>query len=291
MLDPLKLLEKLVAIPSVNPMGRNVSGPEFGEARMTEFLEQWFDKLGVPHEKVEVLPGRHNLFARYQVGPDRPTVLLDAHQDTVPVDGMTIAPFDPIVKDGKLYGRGACDVKGGMAAMLSAFARLVTEQPPGAANVVMSCSCEEEAEAKGVKDLRRLWTEPDRGISLLNRPPEMAVVAEPTDLEIVVAHRGATRWKLQTAGRACHSSRPSEGVNAIYKMGRVLTALESYAQHLTETVTPHPRCGSATISVGRIEGGLSVNTVPDQCAIEIDRRVIPGEDGASVVKQVMENFG
>lgn len=288
MLDPAKLLGKLVSIPSVNPMGRDVSGPPFGEERMTAFLETWFEELGVPHEKVEVLPGRHNVFARYEAGADRPTVLLDAHQDTVPVEGMTIDPFDPVVKDGKLYGRGACDVKGGMAAMLTAFARLVRERPPEAANVVMSCSCEEEAEAFGVKDLRRLWTEPDRGISLLNAPPDMAVVAEPTDLNIVVAHRGATRWKLQTSGKACHSSRPSEGVNAIYKMAKVLIGLENYAQHLSESVTPHPLCGSATISVGRIEGGLSVNTVPDRCTIEIDRRVIPGEDGAAVVADVTD---
>jgi acetylornithine deacetylase len=281
--DPVELLQSLVAIPSVNPMGRSVSGPEFGEARMTAFLEQWFENLGVATEKVEVLPGRYNLFARYNAGADRPTILLDAHQDTVPVDGMKIAPFKPVIKEGKLFGRGACDVKGGMAAMLTAFARLVTESPAAAANVVMSCSCEEEAEALGVKDLVKLWSEPGRGISLLNAAPDVAVVAEPTDLHVVVAHRGATRWKLRTTGRACHSSRPDDGVNAIYKMGRVLAGLQAYAGHLKDAVAPHPLCGPATISVGRIEGGLSVNTVPDRCEIEIDRRVIPGEDGAAVI--------
>ena len=281
--DPVELLQSLVAIPSVNPMGRDVSGPEFGEARITAFLEEWFEALGVATEKVEVLPERFNLFARYDAGTDHPTILLDAHQDTVPVEGMTIPPFEPVLKDGKLFGRGACDVKGGMAAMLTAFARLVTDRPAGAANVVMSCSCEEEAEALGVKDLVKLWSEPGRGISFLNTAPDVAVVAEPTDLHVVVAHRGATRWKLRTTGRACHSSRPEDGVNAIYKMGQVLAGLETYAADLKEAIPAHPLCGPATISVGRIEGGLSVNTVPDRCEIEIDRRVIPGEDGAGVI--------
>ncbi|TWU12171.1 Acetylornithine deacetylase [Symmachiella macrocystis] len=286
--DPVELLQSLVAIPSVNPMGRNVSGPEYGEARMTAFLEDWFATLGVTTEKVEVLPGRFNLLARYDAGPDRRTILLDAHQDTVPVDGMTIPPFEPVIKEDKLFGRGACDVKGGMAAMLAAFARLVTQRPAEAANVVMSCSCEEEAEALGVKDLVKLWSEPGRGISSLNTAPEVAVVAEPTDLDVVVAHRGATRWKLRTTGRACHSSRPDDGVNAIYKMGQVLSGLEAFAAHLKQAIPAHPLCGPATISVGRIEGGLSVNTVPDRCEIEIDRRVIPGEDGAAVIADCEE---
>ncbi|WP_339910452.1 M20 family metallopeptidase [Symmachiella dynata] len=283
--DPVELLETLIAIPSVNPMGRDVSGPEFGEARMTAFLEDWFADLGVVIEKVEVLPGRFNLLARYDAGPDRPTILLDAHQDTVPVDGMTIPPFEPAIQEGKLFGRGACDVKGGMAAMLAAFARLVTQRPAGAANVVMSCSCEEEAEALGVKDLVKLWSEPGRGISSLKTAPDVAVVAEPTDLDVVVAHRGATRWKLRTTGRACHSSRPDDGVNAIYKMSQVLSGLQKFVAHLKETIPAHPLCGPATISVGRIEGGLSVNTVPDRCEIEIDRRVIPGEDGFAVIAE------
>jgi len=285
-IDPLELLQSLIAIPSVNPMGRSVSGPEFGEARLTEFLLNWFADLGVDTETVEVLPGRMNLFARFDSGEGRPTYLLDAHQDTVPVDGMTISPFEPVIEHGRLYGRGACDVKGGLAAMMVAFARLVQERPDKAANVVLSCSCEEESEAMGVKSLVRTWSQPECGIPMLNEPPDGAIVAEPTDLQVVVAHRGATRWKIRTTGHACHSSDPSGGVNAIYKMGRLLPALEEYAAQLPDAVTPHPLCGPATLSVGRIEGGLSVNTVPDRCDIEIDRRVIPGEDGIGVMEDL-----
>lgn len=285
-MDPLPLLQQLVAIPSVNPMGRPVTGPEFLETRLTEFLVGFFRELGVPCETFEVLPGRSNVIARYDSPGARATILMDAHQDTVPVNGMTIPPFQAAIRDGRLYGRGSCDVKGGLAAMLSAFARLVKERPAGAANVIMSCTCDEESTAQGILDLAKYWSDPTRRSPLISSPPDLAVVAEPTDLHIVVAHRGATRWKIQTIGRAAHSSRPHEGINAIYRMAEVLAVLEHFANELPGMVPPHRLCGPATLSVGRIEGGISVNTVPDECSIEIDRRVLPGEDGVKVMHQV-----
>lgn len=284
--DPVDILKSLVAIPSVNPMGRDVSGPEFFETRLSDWLVDFFRRLEVPHQRLEVSPGRANVVARILRPGAKTTILLDAHQDTVPVDGMTIDPFDPVVKDGRLYGRGACDVKGGMAAMLAAFVRLARETPATSANVVMSCTCDEEFTATGARSLASLWSSPAGRDSLLSIPPDVCVVAEPTELNIIVAHRGAIRWKLRTTGRACHSSRPKEGVNAIYKMAQVLTCLERYADELPNMAPNHPLCGSATISVGRIEGGLSVNVVPDECTIEIDRRVIPGEDPQQVIPHV-----
>lgn len=282
--DVRTLLKDLIAIPSINPMGRDLAGPEFLETRVSAYLGRFFDRLAVPWEQHEVMPGRANLIARFDGDPSAPTILLDAHQDTVPVDGMTIDPFDPVEKDGRIYGRGASDVKGGLAAMLTAFARLVGEQPDGAATVIMSCTCDEEQLVRGVCDLVQLWTDESRAVSLLSKRPDYAIVAEPTELDVVVAHRGATRWKIRTAGRACHSSKPSAGVNAIYRMAKVLNALEEFAEHLEATITPHPLCGPATLSVGIISGGSSVNTVPDECHIEIDRRCIPGEDGRAIIE-------
>jgi acetylornithine deacetylase len=285
-MDPLDILKDLVAIPSVNPMGRDAASPELLETRIGDYLENFFHGLGVECQRIEVLPGRANVIARLDRPGAQTTILLDAHQDTVPVDGMTIEPFQPVAKDGRLFGRGACDVKGGMAAILAAFARLTADRPKRAANVVVSCTCDEEFTAQGAKALARLWSDPARAGSLLSAPPNVAVVAEPTDLNVIVAHRGAIRWKLKTRGRACHSSRPTEGVNAIYKMGEVLLCLERYADELPRMVKPHPLCGSPTLSVGRIAGGISVNTVPDECLIEIDRRVIPGEDPQAVIPHV-----
>ncbi|MBS0262616.1 MAG: M20 family metallopeptidase [Planctomycetes bacterium] len=285
-MDVVDILKQLVAIPSVNPMGRDVAGPEFLETRLSDHLEQFFQQLRVPYQRVEVLPGRANLVARLESPGARHTILLDAHQDTVPVDGMTIAPFQPVVEGSRLYGRGACDVKGGMAAMLSAFARLAQERPAQRAHVVMSCTCDEESTAQGARALARMWSESGPGRAMFPTPPSLAIVAEPTDLNIIVAHRGAVRWKLKTTGRACHSSRPHEGVNAIYKMAQVIGVLSRYAEEVGRMAAPHPLCGLPTLSVGRIAGGISVNTVPDECYIEIDRRVIPGEDPAQVIPQV-----
>ncbi len=284
------LLATLVAIPSVNPMGRALSGPEYLETRLSDWLEQYFQALGVEYERIPVAPGRDNVLARYVSDPEAPTLLLDAHQDTVPIDGMTIPPFEPRIEQGRLYGRGSADVKGGMAAMLFAFRRLVEERPQGAANVIMSCTCDEEATILGISDLVTYWTRPESPSRLLPSAPDAAIVAEPTELDVVVAHRGVVRFRLQTAGRACHSSDPTQGINAIYRMGHVLTCLEAYAGSLSDEFPPHPLCGPATLSVGRIEGGQSVNIVPDACSIEVDRRVIPGEEITGVVPHLRDRL-
>lgn len=282
----ITLLKDLVAIPSVNPMGRDVSGPEFFETRVTEFLADYLEGLGVPFEQIEIAPGRSNLIARLDSPKSARTILLDAHQDTVPVDGMTIDPFDPVEREGRIYGRGSCDVKGGMAAMLWAFSRLVLERPGDLPNIVLSLTCDEESTSIGINHLTQSWTAAAPVYRLCPSQPDVAIVAEPTSLDLVVAHRGATRWKLRTSGRACHSSRPHEGINAIYRMAKVVQCLDDYAEWLPGSRAAHPLCGPATLSVGRIEGGSSVNVVPDACAIEVDRRVIPGEDRFSVIDEV-----
>jgi len=288
MTDPLPLLKDLVSIPSVNPMGREMSGPEFLEGRVTAYLEAYLTRLGVPFEVVEIAPGRANVLARLDAPRAARTIVLDAHQDTVPIDGMTIPPFTPTEQDGRVYGRGSCDVKGGMASMLAAFTRLAVERPAGMANVVLSCSCDEESTSIGINHLAASWSGQSNPYRLCPQRPDVAIVAEPTELEIVVAHRGATRWKLHTAGRACHSSRPSEGINAIYRMARVLHSLEEYAAWLPGSRPAHRLCGPATLSVGLISGGSSVNVVPDACVIEIDRRVIPGEDNSEVQTEIAD---
>lgn len=291
-MPPLKsvtdILCQLIAIPSVNPMGREVTGEIYFEHRLSDWLVEFFHSLDVPYERIEVAPGRANVIARYNSPDARCTLLLDAHQDTVPVEGMTIPPFEPRVHDGRVTGRGACDVKGGLAAMLFAFRRLVLERPAGAANVLMSCTCDEEATTIGINDLVRCWQQPSARSRLITAAPNCAVIAEPTGLDVVVAHRGVCRFKVRTAGRACHSSEPSQGVNAIYRMARVVSCLEEYAASLAATIAPHPLCGGATLSVGRIEGGTSVNIVPDACVIEVDRRVIPGEDRSTIVDGIRD---
>ncbi|HVS37907.1 MAG TPA: M20 family metallopeptidase [Gemmataceae bacterium] len=275
-MDTTKLLQDLVALPSVNPMGRDLRGPDVFEHRVTAYLEEFFRGLGVRCERQTVAPGRDNILAWYEPAGARRTLILEVHQDTVPTDGMTVDPFAARIDDGRLYGRGACDVKGGMAAMLTAFARLVRDKPAGAARVVMACTVDEEYTFLGVQKLAKTdW----------GGGPVEAVVAEPTGLDVVHAHKGAVRWDVVTHGRSCHSSRPEVGVNAIYHMAALLPHIERFADDLRRTRID-PLLGPATLSVGRIEGGVSVNTVPDRCRIEIDRRILPGEDAATAAGQL-----
>ncbi|WP_435022365.1 M20 family metallopeptidase [Tundrisphaera sp. TA3] len=274
-----RLLSDLVAIPSVNPMGRPFGGPGFLEAGMSDYLEAWFRDLGVPCERITVSPGRDNLLARYDAPDSRRTILFDAHQDTVPTDGMTIPAWTPDVVGGRLYGRGSCDIKGGMAAMLLAFARLVRERPAGSASVVMACTVDEEYTHTG-SDHLALWP----------HGADFAIVAEPTGLEIVDRHKGAVRWKIRADGVACHSSTPHLGDNAIYRMATVVSSLARHACELAG-MPPVPMLGTPSLSVGRIEGGVSANVVPDRCEIDIDRRLLPGETPDAAVDRVRAALG
>jgi acetylornithine deacetylase len=276
MTETTRLLRDLVALPSVNPMGRPLQGPDIFEHRVTAYLEDFFRGLGVPYERQTVAPRRDNIVARWEPASSPRTLMFEAHQDTVPTDHMTIDPFGAAIADGRLSGRGACDIKGGMAAMLAAFARLVREKPRGAAAVVMACTVDEEYTFLGVQRLVRDGLKAD-----------MAVVAEPTRLDIVHAHKGAVRWHMHATGRACHSSAPEKGINAIYRMGRLLVALEQYAEWLRNS-RADPLLGPPTLSVGCIDGGTSVNTVPDRCRIEVDRRVIPGEDPLATPEEMTD---
>lgn len=246
------------------------------EHRVTDYLETLLQSWGLPIERVAVHPGRDNLLTRLDgtgSSQARPLILFEVHQDTVPVEGMSIAPFGGEICEGKLYGRGACDVKGGMTSMLVALSRLMGEEErPN--DLVLAFTINEEFGFTGATSLVETWS---RGNSkLLPRAPDAIIVAEPTQLDVVVAHKGVVRWRAAAQGRAAHSSRPDRGVNAIYSMARAISALEEVAISLTASAE-HALLGRPSLSVGTIEGGVSVNTVPDLCTIEIDRRLLPGE--------------
>jgi acetylornithine deacetylase len=282
-LDVVETLADLVRIPSVNPMGRNVTGDIYYEHRVTDYLEDLFRRLALPWERHPVSPLRDNIIVRVEGSkpPEKggPVLMFEAHQDTVPVDGMEIDPFSPDIEDGKLFGRGACDIKGGMSAMIGALARIADERPNNRPTVVLACTVNEEHGFTGATHWADTYMQ-RKGLKskLLSRSPDATIVAEPTELNVVVAHKGACRWRCHTTGLAAHSSQPERGDNAFYHMARVLTVLEQYARDVVPHLTQHRLVGHPTLSVGLINGGISVNTVPDRCTIEIDRRVLPGED-------------
>ncbi len=297
------ILADLVRRPSVNPMGRDVSGPEYLEGRVSDYLVQRFTEAGLSWVRQPVSPGRDNVVVRLDATePGSPVVLWDAHQDTVPVENMTIEPFVPSVRDGRMYGRGTCDVKGGMAAMVAALEMLARSPRPRRATVLFSATVNEEFGFSGAKALARLWDQPsasDPGSDAAARRivtgrPAVAIVAEPTGLDLVMQHKGAIRWRIRVHGRACHSAFPEQGANAIYPAARVILAIESLASDLLTRHSDHP-CGPPTLNLGTIRGGAGVNLVPDLAVLEIERRVLPGESPdearAEVIARIAEACG
>ena len=293
MSDTAATLADLVRRPSVNPMGRDVSGPEYLEGRITDYLVQRFTAADIPWARQAVAPGRDNVVARLEgTVPGAPLLLWDAHQDTVPAEGMTVEPFTPLVREGRLYGRGSCDVKGGMAAMLVALDRLRASALPRRATVVFAATINEEFGFTGARALARLWgtaaaTAVDGPAqALLAARPVAAIVAEPTGLDLVMQHKGAVRWRIRVRGRACHSAFPEQGVNAIYPAGRAILALEQLAVELLRRHADHP-CGAPTLNLGTIRGGAGVNLVPDLTVLEVERRVVPGESPVAARDEVI----
>jgi acetylornithine deacetylase len=286
--DVVDTLQQLIRIPSVNPMGRNATGGPYFEQALSDYLVQFFQALHVPVNRQPVAPQRENVVARLdgrRDGEPAPVVVFDVHQDTVPVEGMTIAPWEPVVDEGRVYGRGACDVKGAMACLLTAFARLVQERPAGMPTLIMACTVNEENGFTGAQALSEAWG--SGTLPLVASQPQQVIVAEPTDLNVVVTHKGVVRWRCHTLGRATHSSSPEQGENAIYHMGHLILQLERYAQWL-RTSAIDPRLGPPTLNVGTIHGGICANAVPDLCTIEIDRRLVPVEDPDAARQQVVD---
>jgi len=259
-------------------MGRDLPEHLIYENRVTNYMELFFRNLGARTERTLIQPGRENIVA-FLDPPGNPsrTILFEAHQDTVPIDGMIIDPFGAKIESGKLFGRGACDVKGGMASMATAFESLFKQKKIGMPQVVMACTIDEEHGFQGIQSIvDQPW--------IKNHDPQSiwAVVAEPTQLHIVNAHKGAVRWDLQCKGVSCHSSTPEKGKNAIYQLAKLLPFVEEYAKNLAGSKS-HPRLGFPTLSCGMIRGGTSVNTVPDFCAVQLDRRLLPGETAYEAV--------
>jgi len=271
-----ELLTQLVACPSVNPNRQKILGPPFGEERLVSLLDDLLRSWGARTRVADVAPGRPNFIATFAGKDERRSLMLEAHSDTVDADRMMAAPFEPAIRDGRLYGRGACDAKGAMAAMLMAIKSVLEKdgRPPITLHFV-SCADEE----RGANGARRLMEDGFRA--------DGCVVGEPTEMKIICAHKGAVRTRITTEGVAAHSSEPSRGVNAIHKMVAVLQSLENIVQPELDKIN-HPLLGKPTLSVGTIQGGTQVNVVPAACTIEVDRRLVPGETRESAVRQIMD---
>ena len=266
----LDLLAKLISINSVNP----VFGPEgAGEGEIGLFVAEYFKKNKIPLERQEVLPGRFNVIGKWKGKIQERCLVFDAHLDTVSIQGMEIAPFKPEIRNNRIYGRGSCDVKSGLAAMLMALRAISRMDAPPPYSIWLLASIDEEHSFQGIRHFAA------------QAPPALsAVIAEPTSLDIIVSHKGILRWAIRTLGRQAHSSKPRLGINAISKMAHLIRVLEERLPPLY-SARRHPLLGPATFTVGMISGGIQVNLVPDRCEIQIDRRTLPGETAEKILAE------
>ena len=271
----VRLLQDLIALPSVNPAF--FSDPNLhGEHRVAEFLASAARRHGLEVESQPVVPGRSNLLVRLTPrGPVRQRVLLAPHLDTVGEPAYALQ-LKPVVRDGRVYGRGACDTKGSVCAFFQSLLNVTVAGPrPAHTEILFVGLIDEENMQLG-----------SRHFASHGPKSDFAIVGEPTGLEIVTAHKGDVWLRLRTIGRPAHGATPHRGRNAVTAMSRIVLALETeYASELAARPA-HPRLGRPTINVGRIDGGRQPNIVPAECIIDIDRRTLPGETEAGVRREI-----
>ncbi|MBC7091923.1 MAG: M20 family metallopeptidase, partial [Nitrososphaeria archaeon] len=263
------LTKKFVQFDTQNPPGK--------EKELAQYLEEHLRSLGLNTKLLDFLPDRPNLFAEYKVKDKGKNFLFDGHLDTVPVGNISLWTFDPFsgtLKDDKIYGRGAADMKGSIAAFIHALETIMDSGIKLDGNVCILLTSDEEISALGTKIFLK------KGYRV-----DAAIVGEPSCHEVNVAHKGVARWKLKTLGKSTHASTPEEGINAIYKMAKVLNELEKLAKTYSVSSKEHFLLGKPTLNVGTIVGGIKDNIVPDFCEITIDRRLLPGDSVENVEKE------
>jgi acetylornithine deacetylase/succinyl-diaminopimelate desuccinylase-like protein len=269
-----ELLERLVEIDSVNP---TLIPGAAGEEAIARFVAGWLTEQGLDVALAEVAPGRPNVIATAHGSGGGRTLLLNAHTDTVGgLDGMGDA-LEPRIADGRLYGRGAYDMKASLAVIM-----LVAEEAAGrslAGDVVLTAVVDEEAASIGTEAVARTVR------------ADAAIVAEPTELGVAIAHRGFVWVEIEVRGVAAHGSRYDLGVDAIVRMGRVLVALEQLDDALRAERAPHRLLGGGSVHASVIEGGEGISTYPDRCLLQLERRTLPGETAADVESEARALLG
>ncbi len=263
-------LKEMIAIPSENPMAGEPR-PGHREKELGEYYLEQMNQLGMAISSRDAAPGRPNVFGVRHGDSERPSLMLCGHLDTVPTEGY-VDPYSPHEQSGRIYGRGSCDMKAGLACYLEVV-RLLQEADVSLKGTLILCGvADEEWQMIGSREIGR------------NGPiADQCIIGEPSDLAVCPAHKGQHGLFIRTFGKAVHSSIPEQGENAIERMALVINALSDYNEELASR-EPHPLCGHGRYSPGVIRGGDLVSAVPDFCELEIDRRLLPG-DRAEDVRQ------
>jgi acetylornithine deacetylase len=269
----VELVSQLVAIDSVNP---SLVPGAAGEAQVAEAIAAHMRRMGLDVHVQDVSPGRPNVIGVLDGIERGRSLMFCGHTDTVGVAGME-APFNPVERGGRLYGRGAQDMKGGVAAMIDA-ARIARARGWRKGRIVIAAVVDEEYASIGADALIGGWK------------ADAAIVTEPTDLQIGVGHKGFAWATIETRGRAAHGSRPKDGRDAIMRMGRVLTRLERLDRDL-QARRPHPLIGTGSLHASIIEGGRELSSYPDSCKLQVERRTVPGESVETFAGEIDDLLG
>jgi acetylornithine deacetylase len=263
--DPIELLKRLVAIDSVNP---DLVPGGAGETAIADFCSGWLGNRGFEVHRLEQRPGRPSIVGIARGSGGGRSLMFNGHVDTVTLAGYDGNPLDPgIGDDGRLYGRGSFDMKGGVAAMMIAAAQAKAQDLRG--DILVACVADEEYASSGTEEVARHFH------------PDAAIVTEPSHLELTIAHKGFVWFDVIVEGRAAHGSRPDLGVDAIAKAGKFLVALEAYDRQLRSNPS-HPILRSGSAHASMISGGAEWSSYPSRCRISLERRTIPGETPRSV---------
>ena len=272
--DLIEDLSALIAINTSNPPGNELEAAKFVRDRMAAG--------GAFGDLQEFSPGRANAICRVPFSaPEKgPRLIFNTHLDVVPPgEGQwSFPPFAPALADRRIYGRGACDAKGSLAAMMAAARRAVHSAQPLRGELIITAVGAEETGGLGTQAWVRSQSKDIR--------PSMAVVGEPTGLQVLIGHKGVSRRKVWVRGRSAHSSNPSQGRNAIYSIARLALFIENLNCGLAQK--SHPLLGPSIVSANLIRGGVKDNVIPDHCELHIDRRLIPGEETDQIDRELRE---
>lgn len=269
MSDVAELAAQLVAIESINP---DVVAGGSGELEVARFVSEWCEGAGLETTLTELRAGRANVVAIARGSGDGRSLMLNAHLDTVGVAGMA-DPFEPRLEGGKLYGRGAGDMKGSLAACMLATAAAAQRALRG--DVILTAVADEEFGSIGTEAV------------VASIRADAAIVTEPTELRIAVAHRGFVHLEVEVHGRAAHGSRPDLGIDAIAKAGRVLVGIEELDTRLRAGI-PHAHLGTGSVHASLIEGGQEFSSYPARCLLQAERRTLPGESRDLAEHELLE---
>jgi len=261
--SPLEIARALVRIPSVNP---NYDPASRAEQDMAVWIESWGQEQGFETQTQPVLDGRSNVILHCRNGADHPHLMFNGHMDTVAATGMTVSPFGGDVREERLWGRGSADMKGPLASMMAAALKLRQQPTTWKGTLTLACVVDEEYRYRGTLALMEKAEQWD-----------FAVVGEPTVLRVVRGCKGSLRFSIRAQGKTAHSSRPERGRNAIVAMARAILELNAIFEDRFSKIR-HRDFGCSTCSIGLIEGGSGINIVPENCTIQADVRLIPGQD-------------